>query len=223
MTTNTFAELSKVDCSKHTEKKGKFTYLSWPFAFTELFTRYPDADIEIQEWEGFPAVRGGKGWMVKVSVTIKGIKRTQWHPVLDNNNRPILEPSVFELNTSIQRATVKAIALHGLGLYIYAGEDIPSADDNEPSKTPAEVEVELQAIKRKAEHDRAYAEHQESVTFIKERIAADDLQAVADEWAAIPTNDQMALWLATSKGGIFTTEERKTIKEKLPRATERAA
>ena len=72
-----------------------------------------------------PAVRGPKGWLVQVSVTIDGVRRTQWHPVLDSNNKAIPEPDVFQLNTSIQRATVKAIALHGLGLYIYAGEDLP--------------------------------------------------------------------------------------------------
>lgn len=122
---NAFNELSVVDCSAHVEKKGKFTYLSWPFAYAELFKRYPKADIIVREWDGFPAVKGPKGWMVCVHVTIDGVTRTQWHPVLDNNNRPIAEPDVFQLNTSIQRATVKAIALHGLGLYIYAGEDLP--------------------------------------------------------------------------------------------------
>ena len=122
---NAFNELSVVDCSAHTEKKGKFTYLSWPFAFAELFKRYPKADIHVREWDGFPAVKGPKGWMVCVHVTIDGVSRTQWHPVLDNNNRPIPEPDVFQINTSIQRGTVKAIALHGLGLYIFAGEDLP--------------------------------------------------------------------------------------------------
>lgn len=123
--TNYFGELAKVDCSAHVEKKGKFTYLSWPFAMSELAKLHPKAEIEVREWDGFPAVRGPKGWMVQVSVTIDGVRRTQWHPVLDSNNKAIPEPDVFQLNTSIQRAMVKAIALHGLGLYIYAGEDLP--------------------------------------------------------------------------------------------------
>lgn len=136
MTTNYFETLAAVDCSAHVEKKGKFTYLSWPFAFSELFKRHPDADIEVHEWEGLPMIQAPKGWLVKVSVTIGGVKRTQWHPVLDNNNRPIAAPDVFQINTSIQRATVKAIALHGLGLYIYAGEDLPAGaqDVPEPSE-----------------------------------------------------------------------------------------
>lgn len=122
---NYFDELAKVDVSAHVEKKGKFSYLSWPFALTELAKRHPQAEIEVREWNGFPAVCGPKGWMVQVSVVIDGVRRSQWHPVLDSANKAIAEPDVFQLNTSIQRATVKAIALHGLGLYIYAGEDLP--------------------------------------------------------------------------------------------------
>lgn len=133
---SSFEELAKVDCSTFVEKKGKFTYLSWPFAFTELFKRHPKAEIVVREWDGFPAIRGAKGYMVQVAVTIDGVTRAQWHPVLDNNNKTITEPDVFQLNTSIQRAAVKAIALHGLGLYIYAGEDLP-----EGAEPPAEEVV----------------------------------------------------------------------------------
>jgi hypothetical protein len=75
---------------------------------------------------------------------------------------------------------------------------------------------ESQAARRKEEHDEAFTRHSESVAFIKDRIASDDFPAVASEWASIPQVDQMALWLATSKGGCFTTLERATIKEKLP-------
>jgi recombination protein RecT len=74
------------------------------------------------------------------------------------------------------------------------------------------------AEKRKAEHDEAFGRHAESVAFIKERIAADDMAAVADEWRSIGEDDQRALWLATSKGGCFSTAERKAIKERLPRS-----
>jgi len=157
--TNYFGELAKVDCSAHVEKKGKFTYLSWPFAMSELAKLHPKAEIEVREWDGFPAVRGPKGWMVQVSVTIDGVRRTQWHPVLDSNNKAIPEPDVFQLNTSIQRAMVKAIALHGLGLYIYAGEDLPEgaadaqaaadqakADDFKAAIEGAADEIELAKI-----------------------------------------------------------------------------
>lgn len=95
--------------------------------------------------------------------------------------------------------------------------------DIAPAKTAAELEVEVQALRAKQAHDAALAEHRESVDFIRDRIAANDLQAAADEWRDLGEQVQRALWLATTKGGIFTTDERKTIKEKLPRATERAA
>ena len=86
--------------------------------------------------------------------------------------------------------------------------------------TQAEPSQEQKDAARKAVHDAALAKHSESVAFIKERISADDMTAVATEWNAIPQEDQMALWLATTKGGIFTTEERKAIKERLPKTAQ---
>lgn len=105
----------------------------------------------------------------------------------------------------------------------HTGKPVPLTVANGKPKTAAEIEAELQLAKQVIAHDRALAEHRESVDFIKDRIAANDLQAAADEWRDLGEEVQRALWLATSKGGIFTTEERKTIKEKLPRATEKAA
>lgn len=101
------------------------------------------------------------------------------------------------------------VANHAEGGYVFEAESV--------QLTPEES-AEAKAAERKAVHDEAHGRHSESVQFIKDRIAAEDLQAVADEWRAIPEADQMALWLATSKGGCFSTHERKTIKERLPRA-----
>ena len=95
MTENYFEALNSVNVSGHTEKKGKFTYLSWPFAYAELFKRHPKAEIQIREWNGFPAVQGPKGWMVCVTVVVDGVNRSQWHPILDNSNRTIAAPDVF--------------------------------------------------------------------------------------------------------------------------------
>jgi recombination protein RecT len=80
-----------------------------------------------------------------------------------------------------------------------------------------EMSNEEKLAKRRAQHDEAYGRHSESIAFIKDRIEAGDLHAVADEWAAISQDDQMALWLAPTKGGCLTTLERATIKEKLPK------
>lgn len=129
---NYFSTLNEVDCSKHIERKGGFSYLSWPFAVKELLTRHPDATWEVAEYNGAPYTTTPAGCFVKVSVTVNGHTRSQVHPVLNNNNQTVKEPNAFQINTSIQRALVKAIALHGLGLYIYAGEDLPDKPEEPP-------------------------------------------------------------------------------------------
>jgi hypothetical protein len=68
------------------------------------------------------------GFFVQVTVTVGGVARTQIHPVLDNRNKTLEKPNAFQINTSIQRCLAKAIALHGLGLYIFAGEDVPQVE-----------------------------------------------------------------------------------------------
>jgi hypothetical protein len=83
-----------------------------------------------------PFLRTELGYFVEVAVTVQGVTLSQIHPVLDQRNQPIAEPSAFDINTSIQRCLVKAIALHGLGLYIYAGEDLPGTERTEPATGP---------------------------------------------------------------------------------------
>ena len=136
MSDNVFNILDKVDVSAKSEKKGMFTYLSWAWAVRELLRVAPDATWEVHEWgmEGNrqPYMQTEAGCFVKVSVTVNGVTREQVHPVLDNRNKPIKTPDAFQVNNSIQRCLAKAIALHGLGLYIFAGEDLPdnSLDDS---------------------------------------------------------------------------------------------
>ena len=79
------------------------------------------------------------GYFVEVAVTVQGLTLSQIHPVLDGKNRPIFEPTAFDINTSIQRCLVKAIALHGLGLYIYAGEDLPEGESAKLTPPKASV------------------------------------------------------------------------------------
>ena len=127
---NYFEQLNEIDVSEHTEKKGNFTYLSWAWAVRELLKVDPTATWEVHEWglEGNrqPYMQTEAGCFVKVTVWVGGIQKTQVHPVLDNRNQTIEKPNAFQVNTSIQRCLAKAIALHGLGLYIFAGEDLPS-------------------------------------------------------------------------------------------------
>ena len=127
---NYFVELSRINVNEHVERKGAFSYLSWPFAVSQLRQFDPVATWHVQRFDGLPYLNTETGVFVEVAVCVKGISLSQIHPVLDSKNRPILAPTAFDINTSIQRCLVKAIALHGLGLYLYSGEDLPLASDD---------------------------------------------------------------------------------------------
>lgn len=138
---NHFARLNAINVSDHIEKKGGFSYLSWPYAVAQLRLADPTATWTVVRSNGLPYLATEAGVFVEVAVTVQGVTLSQIHPVLDGRNRPLIAPNSFDINTSIQRALVKAIALHGLGLYVYAGEDLPvsSVADaaNDQTATPA--------------------------------------------------------------------------------------
>lgn len=173
MSDNVFQILDKVDVSAKSEKKGMFTYLSWAWAVRELLRVAPDATWEVHEWgiEGNrqPYMQTEAGCFVKVSVTVNGVTREQVHPVLDNRNKPIKTPDAFQVNTSIQRCLAKAIALHGLGLYIFAGEDLPDNSLDEKSKSSI-----LNAAKATGDNDviNTVAEQLESGQINKSNLAS---------------------------------------------------
>ena len=131
---NYFMELNSVDVSEKIEKKGKLTYLSWAWAWGELKKRHPDATSTVYETEnGMNYFNDGKTAWVKVGVTVNGIEHIEYLPVMDMGNQksmPLERVTSWDVNKAIQRAITKAIARHGLGLYIYAGEDLPE----EPKK-----------------------------------------------------------------------------------------
>ncbi|MBU8598458.1 DUF1071 domain-containing protein [Alkalihalobacillus clausii] len=132
--TNHFEKLAAIDVSQHIERKGNFSYLSWAWAVDQLRRHDPSATWEVKRFDGMPYMKTELGYFVEVEVTSNGIGMSQIHPVLDNRNKPIAKPTPFDINTSIQRCLVKAIALHGLGLYIYAGEDLPKVEEEKPSQ-----------------------------------------------------------------------------------------
>ena len=138
---NHFARLNAINVSEHIEKKGGFAYLSWPFAVAQLRLADASAVWEVRRFDGLPYLATDTGVFVEVAVTVQGVTLSQIHPVLDGRNRPILAPTSFDINTSIQRCLVKAIALHGLGLYIYAGEDLPTEAANDGMAPPKPTEV----------------------------------------------------------------------------------
>jgi len=133
---NYFANLNSINVNEHIEHKGQFSYLSWPFAVAQLRLSDPTAFWEVRRFDGLPFLKTECGYFVEVAVTVQGVTLSQVHPVLDGKNRPLLDPNCFDINTSIQRALVKAIALHGLGLYIYAGEDLPTEGQGDVPTKP---------------------------------------------------------------------------------------
>jgi hypothetical protein len=123
-TDNSFAILAGVDVGSHIEKKNNLSYLSWAWAWDYLLREDPSATFEYGEPKAFG------------TVTAFGTPRTAHLPVMDHRNKAIPNPDAFAVNTAMQRALVKAIALHGLGLYIYAGEDLPAGEPtNDPEYT----------------------------------------------------------------------------------------
>lgn len=149
---NYFEILNSIDVTEKVERKGKFTYLSWAWAWAELKKRYPEATYTIYEsaqgW--FYHTDGHTAW-VKTGVTVNGIEHIEFLPVMDNNNKALTLDRItsFEVNKTIQRSLTKAVARHGLGLYIYAGEDLPDAPDAAPEPQKATAAKKTTAAKTK--------------------------------------------------------------------------
>ena len=140
-TETAWSVLSKIDVSEHVEKKNNLTYLSWAWAWGMLKDKYPLATFEkhwfAHECGRLPyAIDPAGNTFVSVTVTIEDIDgnkeaMTEVMPVLNHANKPVKNPDAFQVNTSLQRALAKAIGLHGLGAYIYQGEDLPPEEKGE--------------------------------------------------------------------------------------------
>lgn len=131
MSENQYIKLASIDVSKHIEKKQNLSYLSWPFAVDQLMRHDPLAN-----WEFHPPEMYGETMMISCTVTAFG-KPVKMHlPVMDHRNQAVKNPDAFIVNKNMMRCLVKAIACHGLGINIYAGEDLPLDEDGNVSKTP---------------------------------------------------------------------------------------
>ena len=161
-----FEVLSAIDCNSHTEKKNGLTYLSWSWAWSIVKKNYPNATYTVREWEGKPYLFDDiLGFLVETSVTIENEILTMRLPVMDGANKAqmhvaytyktkygekTVDPAtMFDINTAIMRCLVKNLAMFGLGLYIYAGEDLPenqekSADiDEKITRAISECKTEI--------------------------------------------------------------------------------
>lgn len=139
---NVFGVLQGINCNEHTEKKGNLTYLSWAWAWQMVKQHFPTAFYTIYEnAAGLNYHTDGRTCWVKTGVTIEGIEHIEYLPVMDfrNNSLPLDKVTSTDVNRSIQRSLTKACARHGLGLYIYAGEDLPVAEAEEVAREMADA------------------------------------------------------------------------------------
>ena len=161
-----FETLNAVNCNEHTEKKNGLTYLSWAWAWAEVKKRYPLSYYKIYEDEnGRPYFTDGRTCWVKTGVVVApapeaaaqgfGIEHIEYLPVMDYNNRsiPLEKVTSTDVNKAIQRSLTKACARHGLGLYIYAGEDLPSGEA-EKKRADDEADFELAGRRMKEAKSR---------------------------------------------------------------------
>jgi hypothetical protein len=144
------SELLKINVNDHTEKKGGLTYLSWAWAWAEVLKFDPAATwcahLYGPPGSEEPCMRIGETAMVHTSVTINGLRRECMLPVMDNRNQAVKNPDARKISDAIMRCMCKTIAMHGLGLYIYAGEDLPEGDSPNDSARADWLESQRVAI-----------------------------------------------------------------------------
>lgn len=130
-----FEEVYAINVNDKTEKKGQLTYLSWAPAWAEFKKIYPDATYKIDQFNGLFCTGNEKvGYMVRTEVTAGEQTYEMWLPVMDMRNNTVLAPKMTEINKTIMRCLTKNLAMFGLGLYIYAGEDLPEEESGEDNK-----------------------------------------------------------------------------------------
>ena len=138
-TKSTFKDLTSINVKGKVEQKGKFSYLSWAYAWAMVKDKYPDSNRTVYEHEatGLNYFSDGATAYVKVGVTVNGVEHIDYLPIMDNMNRSVPQDKItsFMVNKTIQRSTVKAIAMHGLGLSLWAGEDLVDVSESAPAVT----------------------------------------------------------------------------------------
>jgi hypothetical protein len=190
--------LLKTDVNTHTEKKNNLTYLSWAWAWAEALKADPKSTFKVEMFgdKCFMDINGTA--MVWVTVTMFDKPMTCQLPVMDYRNKAIPSPDAFQVNTAIMRCMTKALSLHGLGLYIYAGEDLP--EESKPVIiTPAqgirdELPIEiLKYLDELAVELIATCEKDPKAAWVRleqENLEADQKVAL---WGLMPSNVRSAI------------------------------
>ena len=179
---NYFAKLNAVNVRDKTEKKNGLTYLSWAWCWGEVKKLHPDATYTIYEnADGWFYHTDGKTCWVKTGLTVQGIEHIEYLPVMDYRNQSIPTDKVtsFDVNKAIQRSLTKAAARHGLGLYIYAGEDLPEGAEVTPmSKKAPGIDTQQLKLARM----KLIAADVQKYTGSKDKAAIRDGIETAEAW-----------------------------------------
>lgn len=172
MKENNFKDLIELNVNERVEEKNGLSYLSWSWAWQEVIKRYPEATYEILRFENnLPYVYDEKtGYMVFTKVNINGIVREMWLPVMDGANKAMLDhdykysvkgyngtviektvkaATMFDINKTIMRCLTKNLAMFGLGLYIYSGEDLPETINDVDYKKELEEYIKENNLDKK--------------------------------------------------------------------------
>lgn len=190
---NYFQILNNIDVGDKIEKKNNLSYLSWAWAWGEVKKLYPDSTYTIYEnVDGWNYFTDGKTCWVKTGVTVNGIEHVEYLPVMDYKNKSIPFETVtsFDVNKAIQRSLTKAIARHGLGLYIYAGEDLPEEalnEEKEKLKEEAKKGQDIRIGNKKVVFANMCEKTVEEVdeAIIKSgKTDADSIEKLLDTWIA---------------------------------------
>lgn len=182
---NYFEELNKINVNDKVEKKNGLSYLSWPYAWGELKKKYPEATFTIYEnADGWNYHTDGRTCWVKTGVTVLGIEHIEELPIMDFKNKsiPLNQVTSYEVNKAIQRSLTKAVARHGLGLYIYAGEDLPDATEGpcEPPKAQPKKAPAKKAEPKKEEPKDVPPLTEEELLFLAQRYKGENLEKLLD-------------------------------------------
>lgn len=191
-----FETLNEINVGDHTEKKNGLTYLSWAWAWAEVKKAYPGAEYKIYENpDGRIYFDDGRTCWVKTGVTINGLEHIEYLPVMDFKNKSITIDKIesTDVNKAIQRSLTKACARHGLGLYIYAGEDLPECEQEAepPKQAKAAAKAAPKAAAPKAP-GVAEADLRAKVLKYCNRYTAEQIKQIAARYNKATINDLTA-------------------------------
>lgn len=204
---NYFELLNSINVNDKTEKKNGLTYLSWAWAWGEVKKKFPDATYKIYETtnpQGYVCnyYTDGRTCWVKTGVIIQGIEHIEELPVMDYKNKsiPLENVNSFDVNKAIQRSLTKAVARHGLGLYIYAGEDLPEEERND-NKIDQMDEKQLERIELESKCKMLGIDikSQQTKTWIENKLQESSGKKELDEKFNLGQYNQILAFLIRSK------------------------